>query len=100
LVTGAYEDHAFLVKRGAKSRERGRPRPQQRVRERERGPLRCERVRSPGSRSAGRGKRLLARGRADARPSHPAVKNKSQLFNSHDSLRRTRTRATASHQSL
>ncbi|MDD2349150.1 MAG: hypothetical protein PHG74_15265 [Kiritimatiellae bacterium] len=31
LVTGMCEDHAFLVRRGAESRERGRPRPQQRV---------------------------------------------------------------------
>ena len=31
LTTGVCEDHAFLVKRGAESRERGRPRPQQRV---------------------------------------------------------------------
>jgi len=31
LTTGVCEDHAFLVKRGAESRERGRPRPQRRV---------------------------------------------------------------------
>jgi len=31
LMTGECEDHAFLVKRRAESRERGRPRPQQRV---------------------------------------------------------------------
>ncbi len=31
LVTGECEDHAFLVKKRAVSRERGRPRPQQRV---------------------------------------------------------------------
>jgi len=41
-------------------------------------PLRCGRVRHLGSRSAGRGKRLLARGRADARPSPPAVKKSAQ----------------------
>jgi hypothetical protein len=31
LMTGVCEGRAFLVKRGAESRERGRPRPQQRV---------------------------------------------------------------------
>ncbi len=59
--------------RGAESRERGRPRPQQRVLEKgvARASCPCSMV---SLRSTGRDKRLLARGRADARPS-PAARS-------------------------